>query len=346
MKIIKKNLKEGSIKVFIDNPEDLWYLSEIVEKNDLARGKCSRKIKIGDNLEKSIKKIFTATISVSNVDYDSKSLRLNGTLTEAPEDIALGSFQSMTIEFGDSLEIKKESWGKLELSKLEESQKQHNDILLVLVDRNDSVLALLKKRGYQTILKLKGESKGKLYETEKAKDFFKEVSENILNVVNSYKCNKVIVGASSFWHDELKKYLHEIIKMIIFVSYTNSGKDKDIEGMFKAKELYRILEDDRTAREIRIVEEALEKLAKRDKIAYGIKEVGEAVKIGAVNTLLVSERLIIESREKGTFKEIEDLMKKVENMQGEVYIISTLHDAGKKLKSLGGILAVLRYNLS
>jgi protein pelota len=44
-------------------------------------------------------------------------------------------------------------------------------------------------------------------------------------------------------------------------------------------------------------------------------------------------------------RDIERLMDQVENMGGKVMIISSEHDGGKQLISLGGIAALLRYGL-
>ena len=43
---------------------------------------------------------------------------------------------------------------------------------------------------------------------------------------------------------------------------------------------------------------------------------------------------------------LEKLMREVENKRGKVIIISTEHEAGTKLNSLGGIAALLRFSVS
>ena len=218
-------------------------------------------------------------------------------------------------------------------------------------------MVMLKKRGYETALTLRGEARGKQYQTA-SKDFFKELAEQLLNVVTSAQPHTIIIAASSFWHDELKKNLRELEtvlhKKLIFVSYANSGREKDIEGLFTSKELGRLLDEERIGREIRNVEDALERLAKRDRIAYGLKEVSTAATMGAVETLLISEKLLLEkrmqkdSKDQGdrNHRELEDLLHTVEKMNGAVQIIRSNHDAGKRLKSLGGVLALLRYDIT
>ncbi len=347
MRILKKNLKEGYVDLLIDSGEDLWYVHEILAAGDRIRGTATRKIKVGDNQDTAVKKKFTVTITLTNQEYEGTVLKLNGVIREAPEDIPKGAHQNITLSVGEKISIMKEEWDSLERAKLDEAQRKHHDALVVLVDRNDAVLALLKKQGYQIVLRARGESHGKQYETQ-AKDFFKEVCEHIFNAVNTYTITTVIVGASTFWHDTLKEYLRELHAtktQLIVVSYANSGKEKDLEALFTRKELAKILEEDKTAQEIILVENALERLARRDKISYGLKEVRAAAELGAVASVLVSEQLIKELRAKERQAELERVLATVESMKGTIHIISPTHDAGKRLRSLGGIIALLRYEI-
>ena len=55
MKIFKKDLKQGFVELQTDTPEDLWYLSNIIDTGDLIRGKTIRKIKIGDANQRNVK---------------------------------------------------------------------------------------------------------------------------------------------------------------------------------------------------------------------------------------------------------------------------------------------------
>ena len=54
--------------------------------------------------------------------------------------------------------------------------------------------------------------------------------------------------------------------------------------------------------------------------------------------LIISE---IKARE----KQLERLMKSVEDARGKVMVVSDYHEAGKKLEAIGGIAALLRFKL-
>ena len=46
MDIIKKDFKKGTVKLKINNLEDIWYLSHLIDAGDFVKGKATRKIKI------------------------------------------------------------------------------------------------------------------------------------------------------------------------------------------------------------------------------------------------------------------------------------------------------------
>ncbi len=60
---------------------------------------------------------------------------------------------------------------------------------------------------------------------------------------------------------------------------------------------------------------------------------------GAIEKLLVVDELVREL-------DVEKIMELAENMGGKVLIVSTEHDGGKQLNSLGGIAALLRYGIN
>ena len=62
MKIIHKDFKQGIVKVHIEDPDDLWFLDQIIEAGDHVSGQTWRKVKTGKederNKQASRKKVF------------------------------------------------------------------------------------------------------------------------------------------------------------------------------------------------------------------------------------------------------------------------------------------------
>ena len=150
MKIIYSDLKKGEVKVKAENLDDLWYLSQIIEKNDFVNGRTFRKLKIGEETERKqsiVKKPVFLKIQVEKVEFGKTSgtLRVSGVIKEAPDDIPLGSYHSFNVEENSIITITKERWFKFQLDKLNEASRQQAKILVCVHDREEAYFALMKK---------------------------------------------------------------------------------------------------------------------------------------------------------------------------------------------------------
>ena len=105
MKLIHKDIKKGEIKVKIENSEDLWYLSNLIEKGDELKGKTSRKISYGGKEGKARveKKVVFLKIKVDSVDFGPDVLRILGKVIDGPEEIGRGSHHSFELIDGDTI---------------------------------------------------------------------------------------------------------------------------------------------------------------------------------------------------------------------------------------------------
>jgi len=89
----------------------------------------------------------------------------------------------------------------------------------------------------------------------------------------------------------------------------------------------------------------LKRLGKGDAtVTYGLDQVEKAAKMSAVEKLIVADTLLRDAAENQRLH-LEDLMREVEQRRGRVTVISTEHEAGSKLLALGGIAALLRFQL-
>jgi len=82
-------------------------------------------------------------------------------------------------------------------------------------------------------------------------------------------------------------------------------------------------------------------LSKGDnRVAYGLDDVKMAAKIGAIETLVVSEGLF---RDPTKYAEIVELVDAIERSGGRVLIMGRDFELFQTLQSLGGIAAKLRF---
>src|SRR3989338_9715139 len=100
MRILKDIRKRGEILLKVTTLDDLLYLSQVLEKNDLVTGDTVRKIKLGSGEEGKthvIKKHARITIQVENVEFHkyTNALRISGKITDGPEDVQRGVFHKI-----------------------------------------------------------------------------------------------------------------------------------------------------------------------------------------------------------------------------------------------------------
>ncbi|MEM4142437.1 MAG: mRNA surveillance protein pelota, partial [Thermoplasmata archaeon] len=129
MKIDEIVDEDKLIKLRITNMDDLWLLSNFIEKGDIVIGNTFRKIEersdqIRSKKEERIK--IRVGIKVEDIEFQefTDRLRIKGKIVQGPEEF-LGHYQSLNFSSGDSMEIVKNEWSKTLLDELKKSEKEN-----------------------------------------------------------------------------------------------------------------------------------------------------------------------------------------------------------------------------
>ena len=353
MKIIHSDFKKGIVKVKIENLDDLWYLNQIIEKNDLVKGKTLRKIKLGEETQrkqKIAKKAVFLLIEVEKVEFSKTSnvLRVSGTVKEAPEDVPLGTHHTFNIEENSIITLIKQKWLKFQIDKLKEASRDVSAKILICVhDREEAYFALMKKYGYQLLTNIKGTVVKKADIKQVESNFYKEILKQLIEYDERYDLSKIIIASSAFWKEELMKEIDDKkLKSKIILATCSSVGENAINEVLKRPETENALKQDRIAKEFKFVEELFAEISKNNLASYGLKETKNAAEAGAVKTLLITDKFIQQKRMENKYEGIENIMKTVDSTKGDILIVSSDHEAGKKLDGLGGIAAILRYKIN
>lgn len=351
MEIIRADYRKGFVKVRVDNLDDLWYLSHILENKDLVSSYTFRKIKLGeaDQKTKIIRKKVKLQIKVEKIQFTKDALRILGVITEGKEDIPAGEHHSLSIEQGTELEMQKDHpFLEYQIKKLKESsENKESDILVCVLDRENAFFALLKKYGYDLISTLKGEVQKKDFDEKKKSSFFSDIVTALREYVKRYKIKKIIIGCPNFWKTYISNEIRKtnLKEMAVYATCSADGENA-IKELMKRPETKEVLKAERFSQEISLVEELLASIAKNGNVEYGFNEVQQAANLGAVDKLLVTDKIIQELREEEKYEELDSLMKVVDASKGEIHIVSSENEAGEKLDSLGGIAAFLRFRVN
>lgn len=353
MRILKKDFGRGFAKVKVEDMDDLWYLSHIIDMGDYIKGETFRKIKMGEsdsrNMKVIKKKIFIK-VRVEKIEFHkySDKLRVSGKITEGPEDISLGSYHTFNIENQTIFSLEKEEFLDYQKEKLNEAAKPKTfGVLLCVFDREEAVFALMKNYGYEILTEFKGEVQKKADpESVESNKFYKDIIKTMKEYVQRYNINKIVLGSPAFWKEYLLKEIkeEEIYNKIITASCNNIGKN-GLDELVKRPEVISALKDDRVVKETGLVEELLKQIKKDEAVAYGFEETKKAVEAGAVKDLLISDSLIMSLRQNNDYEKLDHLMKSANSLRANIHIISSEHEAGQKLEGLGGVGALLRFKM-
>ena len=353
MKIIHSDFKKGIVKVKIENLDDLWYLNPLIEKNDLVKGKTLRKIKVGEETQrkqKIAKKAVFLLIEVEKVEFSKTSnvLRVSGTVKEAPEDVPLGTHHTFNIEENSIITLIKQKWLKFQIDKLKEASRDVSAKILICVhDREEAYFALMKTYGYQLLTNIKGTVAKKADIKQVESNFYKEILKQLIEYDERYDLSKIIIASSAFWKEELMKEIDDKkLKSKIILATCSSVGENAINEVLKRPETENALKQDRIAKEFKFVEELFAEISKNNLASYGLKETKNAAEAGAVKTLLITDKFIQQKRMENKYEGIENIMKTVDSAKGDILIVSSDNEAGKKLDGLGGIAAILRYKIN
>ncbi|MBI2542151.1 mRNA surveillance protein pelota [Candidatus Woesearchaeota archaeon] len=352
MKLLHSNLKKGEAKVLTQNLDDLWYLSSMIEPKDFVQGRTLRKIRIGSRDEKAkeaVKKPIFIRIMVENVEFSKHSnvLRVSGVIKAAPEEVPLGEHHTFNIDEDTSITLIKEQWLKYQLDKLKDACSEKKSSLLMCVhDREEAYFALFKKYGYEILSHIHGNVQKKAEESTRKENFYLTIIEKLKEYVERHKIKQVIVASPAFWKEDLMKELKDSeLRQKIILATCSSATKNGIDEVIKRPEVREALKQERTAKEMKKVEELFVEIAKSNLAVYGLKETENASLIGAVKELLITDSFIRKSRSENFYNRVENIMKAVDKTKGEVEIISSEHEGGKKLDGLGGIAAILRFKM-
>jgi protein pelota len=125
----------------------------------------------------------------------------------------------------------------------------------------------------------------------------------------------------------------------IYLEPAGCGGRAAIQEVLKRGAVEKITEESRVAVETRLVEELFSRIAVSGPAAYGPREVEQAAKMGAVDSLLVTYTFLQKHHP-------DKLLEKVKHGRGEVHVVSPEHDAGERLDAIGGVAALLRFPIA
>ena len=353
MKIIYENEKEGVVEVVPETLDDLWHLSHIIEVGDNASSRTTRRIQdnSGDRCrnDRGVIKTFYLGLDIKNVSFHlfTGKLRLTGVITRGPEDlIPLGSHHTLEVKLNVPLKITKSRWPKWAIKRINqaiEASKKLSAIIVVLED-DTATLGLMRQFGIEYYGPIKGHISGKrIIDKNRQKNIIQFYEKVIESLTKFDSIQNIVIAGPGFVKNDFFDYLkdkHPDLAKISIIESTGSGGRNGIAEVLRKGTVEKLTSENRVALEMGAINNLLTEIGKNSsKMVYGVRQTKDAINLGAVSMLLILDTKVAS-------EDMGDAMDMVENMKGEVMVISSEHEGGKQLESLGGMAAILRYEIA
>ncbi len=340
MIIVEEQLRgrKGEIKLIPENLDDLWHLKFIIEPGDIVFSLTKRVRESSDKLRSDKEKVTVRLgIEVEKIEFHrfANRLRITGKIVAGVED---SGYHTINIPVGKELSIIKEVWKDEQLKRIREAEEaaKRPEIVIVTIEEGEAVIGVVRQWGVEELSDVKM-SYGK--DSSQRIEFFAEV----LRQLESIEFRYLVIAGPGFAKEDFVEFVRDRKPdwNVITCDASSIGTRGFLE-VLKRGVLNRIAGELRLAEEAEYIDILLERIAKNDRVAYGLDEVKRAYDYGAIDVLLIADEFLREQRERW---DIDEFMKNVEAMKGKVVIMSTEFEPGQRLMSLGGIAALLRFSI-
>jgi len=345
MRVLGEDPANESVRLMVETDEDLWHLYNIIETGDLVTASTTRREeKSADKIraEKMEKKRMTLGIRIEKIEFSEDDLRLKllGTIETGPQDI--GQHHTLIFENGDSMDIRKSKWRATQIERVHRavSESKKPRIVFVSLDQDDATVAVLRQFGLKEITTVRSGRSGKQYEEKPSVDGYHGEIYSKLKTMMEPNMPLILLGPGfekETLAEDLKKIDPEMFKKI-HVFHTGQCGMVGINELMKAGMGADVLRESSVGVEIEAVEALMTEIAKDGLGTYGPNEVMSAAMSGAVDRLLILDTKLREQN-------LDEVVRAVESQKGTVIVVSSQHDGGRELESLGGMGAILRYKV-
>jgi len=254
---------------------------------------------------------------------------------------------SLLVSPGQELTIRKEAWGPTQTRILDESRSSDRRFLLVAMDRREAGVGLLVGSHLTVLTTVESGASGKQGAGGKEVDmqpYYRKVLE-VLKGEWRQGDHVVLAGPGNtkMAMDNLVRKDPDLAKAASLVEgFDLSGSD-GVRALVKFEGFRKVAGESVLVEVQEAVEEAVKRISRGERrIAYTLPRVAEAAQAGAVEKCVVSDDVFSNNVDEN---ELVRTLNTVEDKGGKVFLCDSSLETGKQVSALGGIVALLRYDL-
>lgn len=347
MRLLAQDPSSGLLRLRLETASDLWRIARFLRPGERVGASTTRRDPEAPEdvpgAQRSRRRVFL-TVLAEQVEFHgfSKHVRVTGPIVEGPFDI--GRHHTLDVGEGDDVTVHKESLSAADRVLLEEGLARTGDPTLVVaaVDWGDSSLVRLRGRAIEPVADLRRTLAGKRFEPGTAEKDRAAYLEEVAGLLarEGADAAAVVLAGPGFFKEALMRRLTEtapvVARKVRVYPASESGR-VGIDEVLRSGRASEVLRTSVAAEEAAIVEQLVHAVAQGSRAAVGVAEVAEAVDIGAVETLLVSEDLLPDAT-------VVSILERSRGSRARLFVVRSADGPGTQLAGLGGIAAILRYD--
>jgi protein pelota len=326
----------GEIRLFPESTDDLWHLRHLIHEGDLVFATTFRSVDAAaDRIrpEKVEKRPVRLGVRIGKVEFSLHGvrLRLTGVIEHG---VDTGAYHTINVETGFEISVIKE-WRPLDLERVERAVRASvfGVIHILTIEEGEAELFRLRQYGPECVITVTTGS-GKGADTDSRTAFFETLLSHIANI-----SGPLIIAGPGFVKDDFVKFARNRscpgIDRAVVVETRRTGRGA-VQEVVGRGALEKLMDDIQLSREVKLMDEVLLRISRDGAVAYGIREVGEAIGYGAAEQVLIADTLLRDPQ-------VTRLIDEAEAMRATLVVLSSAFEPGERLMALGGIAALLRY---
>lgn len=368
MRLLRKDIDKegvGTVTVIPDELEDMWHAYNLISKGDQLRARTFRKVQQSSSTGsvKNERVLITLAIAVESVDFEAEAglLHVKGTNASENQHVKMGAYHTIDLELKKKFSLFKAEWDAIALERVDMATNPARtaDVAAVIMTEGLAQVCLITPS--MTIVRQRIETniprkRSATLHDKALEKFFENVLQSIQRHFDFDVIKCVILASPGFVREQFFEFMNaeavrRDIKVLMenkskfILVHSSSGHKHSLKEVLSDPNVAPRLADTKAASEVKALDEFFEMMRNdSDRAFYGYTDIVIADSRLAVQTLLITDELF-RATNVATRKKYVQLVESVREHGGEVKIFSALHVSGERLKTLGGIAAVLRFPL-
>jgi protein pelota len=338
-----------------EDSDDLFNLRRIIKTDNIVVSDTSRVIKFENEYSRPDRERVKIRVSVKvekiGLDESIDRLRLAGTIIDSNNNLVpKGTYHSIIVQIGNNIVVDKgKKWEDLDLKLLK--SEVAGTFIIVAIDSKEAGIAKITGTHLETIPNIYSGQSGKYY-THGAKNnpnievFFEEAYLALHNIVNEDGNYKIIV----FGPGETKRRFYNFIigkksgyeDIATVIDGIDVAGEDGVMVFLRSSSLKEVMNSSKISFVSAILDNIMLQVSRgEEKYVMGFREVGEAIKLKSVESLVFSDSIFKDLKE----EQIINMLNTAETYGANVYAVDSSTDIGLRVSALGGIVALLRYQI-